>query len=85
MHPFLILDLLHNFLNNEISMPVPTRTLQARCDHLRWLSLGQPVTVLTAQSTRKEHELFYSVLAAIADEVLHLVSEEVIVWQPRLF
>jgi hypothetical protein len=83
--PILVLDFLHNFLNNDLPMPVRLRTLRACCDHLRRLSLGQPVTVFTPQGVGEDYETFCPLLSASADEIIHPVIEEPFVWQPRLF
>jgi len=83
--PILVLDFLHNFLNNDIPMPARLRTLQSCCDQLRRLSLRQAVTVFTPLAVNEDYEFFCPILAGIADEVLQPVVEEATVWQPKLF
>jgi hypothetical protein len=83
--PILVLDFLHNFLNNDISLPVRLRTLQACCEQLRRLSLKQSVTVFTPQGVGEDYETFCPLLSVSADQILQPVVEEPFVWQPRLF
>lgn len=70
--PILILDFLHHFHNPDIQLSVRQRVLEQCCKHLQRLALSRSLLVFVQEMQTEEYGRFLPVLAAAADEVLHM-------------
>lgn len=68
--PVLILDFLHHFYNPDIQLPVRQRVLEQCCRHVQRLALSRPLLVFVQEMQTEEYRRFFSMLAAVADEIL---------------
>ena len=68
--PILILDPLHHFYNEDIETPIRDRILKECCQCTKRLSLSNPVALLVPKVEIEDHKRFFTVLVAVADEVI---------------
>jgi hypothetical protein len=83
--PVLVLDMLHTFLNNDIRLNVRRRVLERCGQHLQRLALHRPVAVLTPQVCAEDYPRFFTMLAALADDVYQAEPERPAILQSVLF
>lgn len=71
----LILDVLHHFYDPDIELPLRERVLKECIQSLRYLSQSKPVIAIVKRLPVEEYDLFFPVLASIADETLEVKTE----------
>ena len=83
--PILVLELLHNFYDDDI--PLRTRLFKLRecCRELKRLSYHRPVMVMTRQMENEDFERFMPAILSVADRTLTLEPEIEEIYQPALF
>ncbi|HEX9331494.1 MAG TPA: hypothetical protein VF896_06385 [Anaerolineales bacterium] len=82
----LILDPLHHFYNADVELSIRDRILAQCCQFTKRLSLSNYVAVLVPKLDTEDHRRFFSILAAIADEIIPVEeASEMEVSQDSLF
>ena len=71
-NPTLILNFLHHFYNADVELNLRDRVLEQCCQHLQSLSHFNSVVVLVPRLSSEEYKRFFPILAAIANEIIHL-------------
>jgi hypothetical protein len=83
--PILILEFLHTFYDDDISLHTRLFKLRDCCRELKWLSLHRPVLVMTRTAQNEDFEKFRPALDSIADRTLTLEPEIELITQLTLF
>jgi hypothetical protein len=68
--PVLILDPLHHFYNQDVDISTRDHVLEQCCQFTKRLSLSNPVAALVPKLDIEDHKRYFSILAAVADEVI---------------
>ena len=66
----LILDPLRHFYNEDIEACIRNRILEQCCQSIKCLSLSNPIALLVPKLDTEDHKRFFSILAAVADEII---------------
>lgn len=74
-HPILILDFLHFFYDPDVDLSLRQRVLERCCQHVQHLAESKPVIALVQHLSVEEYELFFPVLASVADEILQIQED----------
>jgi hypothetical protein len=80
-----VLNLLDNFYDADIPLPVRLRVLDQCKGHLQRLSVYKPVAVMIREAPAVEYPQFLALLSAIADEIIQPGTEPDEFTQPTLF
>ena len=83
--PILLLDVLHTFYDEDISLRVRLFKLRECCRQLKRLALYRPVILVTQEMPIEEYEKFIPALRSIADRVFTLEPDLEQIRQPALF
>jgi len=83
--PILLLDVLHTFYDEDISLRVRLFKLRECCRQLKRLALYRPVILVTQEMPIEDYEKFIPALRSIADRVLTLEPDLEQIRQPALF
>ncbi len=70
--PLLILDFLHLFYNVDIVISRRMQMVEQCCEHLQRIKLFRPVVIFLQQASRDEYDLFFPMIASIANETVEL-------------
>lgn len=68
--PVLILDPLHHFYNQDVDISTRDHVFEQCCQFTKRLSLSNPVAVLVPKLDIEDHKRYFSILGAVADEVI---------------
>ncbi len=83
--PLLVLDVLHTFYDDDLSLHSRLFKLRECCRELKRLSLKRIVVVMTQACAGADYEKFLPALTAIADQTCTLEAEPILIQQPALF
>jgi hypothetical protein len=83
--PILVLDFLHTFYDEDISLRVRLFQLRECCRELARLAFYRPMIVMTREREAEDYERFIPALSPIADRTLILAPELEQIKQPALF
>ena len=76
--PLLILDFFHLFYNPDVDISHRMYLLKQCIQHLERIKLSRPVVVFIKQASRDEYDLFFPMIAAIADETVELKRDSLL-------
>lgn len=83
--PILVLDFLHTFYDEDISLHVRLFWLRECCRELARLAFYRPIIVMTQEMEAEDYEKFIPALSTITDRTLTLEPELEQIKQPALF
>jgi hypothetical protein len=83
--PVLVLDFLHTFYDEDISLYVRLFRLRECCRELARLAFYRPIIVMTQEMEAVDYEKFIPALSTVADRTLTLEPELEQIKQPALF
>ena len=73
--PILVLDFLHFFYDPDVDLILRQRVLEQCCRHVQILSRSKSVLLLVQCLPIDEYQLFFSILASVANEILEAREE----------
>lgn len=83
--PFLVLDFLHTFYDDDVPLRVRLFRLRDCCRELKRLAFHRPVLVLTQERAAVDYEKLLPALFSITDKIFTLDPELEQTQQPALF
>jgi hypothetical protein len=83
--PILVLDFLHTFYDEDVSLYVRLFQLRECCRELARLAFYRPILVMIQEMESVDYEKFIPALSTIADRTLRLNPELEQIKQPALF
>ena len=83
--PILVLDFLHTFYDEDVSLHVRLFRLRECCRELARLAFYRPVILMTQEREAADYEKFTPALFPITDRILTLEPELEHIKQPALF